>query len=222
MSRWWSPPAGRVGVKICGVTSAADASAVVAAGADAVGVNFWPGSKRFTDPRQAGPWLRELAGQAYRVAVLVNPDRAALEALAAQGVVDAVQLHGDESPEFCRGLADAAMGFEVVKALRVRNVADIAGLGRFGAAAVLLDTHHAGAYGGTGLTFDWALAAEAVAANPGLPVVLAGGLTPANVAQAVAEARPAAVDVAGGVESAPGVKDLAAVREFVAKAKGFG
>jgi phosphoribosylanthranilate isomerase len=222
MSRWWSPPSGRVGVKICGVTDPADASAIVAAGADAIGVNFWPGSKRFVHPDAAGPWLRDLAGRADRVAVLVNPDRASIERLAADGFIDAVQLHGDESPEFCRAVARAGLGFEVVKAVRVRGEEDIAGLDRFGAAAVLLDAHHAGAYGGTGLTFDWALAAKAVTANPDLPVVLAGGLTPANVAQAVAEARPAAVDVAGGVESAPGIKDLAAVREFLAKAKGLG
>jgi phosphoribosylanthranilate isomerase len=207
-------PAARVLVKICGVRRAEDVDAAVAAGADAVGFNFWPGSRRFVAPSEAAPLVRRLPPHVAAVGVMVNPTRAEIgEAVRASGVA-AVQLHGDEPPDLCRDLPVPA-----VKALRVASSADLAPAAAFAAAGVstfLLDAPSAG-FGGAGATFDWSLARGAVLA--GLRIVLAGGLGPANVAAAVRAVWPWAVDVASGVESSPGVKHPLLVRAFVAAAR---
>ena len=177
-----SPPSGnasaRVRVKICGVTHPDDAAAAVALGADALGLNFYPGSPRFLDRTREGGWLRELAGVVPRVAVLVNPDRAEIDRLFADNLVDSVQLHGDEDANFCRVLAEANIPF--AKALRVRGEESLRLAGRFHTGWLVLDAFDPKTYGGTGQTIDWALAARCVqeGREDGYRVILSGGLHP--------------------------------------------
>ena len=210
----------RVRVKICGVTRAADVAAAVAAGADAVGVNCYPKSPRYLDPLRAGELLRAVPPLVDAVGVFaVQPVRQVC-ALAFQLGLRVVQYHAEtQVPE------DAAP-FAFVPAFRVRSAADLALVDAYLAAcreqnrpvaAVLVDGHAPGLLGGTGVTAPWDVLAQW---RPGVPLVLAGGLTPDNVADAVRRVRPFAVDVAGGVESAPGVKDPIKVRDFVAAATG--
>jgi phosphoribosylanthranilate isomerase len=202
-----------VRVKICGVTRLEDALAAARLGADAVGFNFWPRSRRYVAPADAAAIVRRLPPGVATFGVFVDPSRAeVLEALAASGV-GVAQLHGDEPPALCAGL-----GVPVVKAIRVRDRRDLAGLASYGARAFLLDSASAG-YGGSGATFDWAVAAEAAR---DVPLLLAGGLTPENVAEAVRTVRPLGVDVASGVEASPGVKDLARMEAFIRRAKEAG
>ncbi len=190
----------RVRVKICGVTHPDDAAAAVALGADALGVNFYPGSPRCLDPARDAGWLRELSGVVPRVAVLVNPTRAQIDRLLADNLADSVQLHGDENPAFCRELASEKIPF--AKALRVRDEDSLRPAGSFHTGWIVLDAFDPQAYGGTGRTTDWTLAARAVRTGEeaGYQIILSGGLDSGNVAQAVVRVRPFAVDVASGVE----------------------
>ncbi len=207
------PDPDRVAVKICGLTRGDEAAAIVDAGADALGINFWAGSKRFVALAAAAPWLRELAGTAPRVAVTVNASDDELRRLRDSGVIDWIQLHGDESPERVRALS--RQGLPVFKALGLRDRAMLEAAAAYESPTLLLDAYAPGAYGGSGETTDWALGAEAVKAWPDRQIVLAGGLTPENVAAAIRRVRPAGVDVASGVESSPGRKDLDRVRAFL-------
>jgi phosphoribosylanthranilate isomerase len=198
-------------VKICGFTRAEDALAAVALGADALGFNFWPRSKRYLAPASAREIIARLPPATRTVGVFVDPTRdELLAAIAASGVRE-VQLHGDEPPALCLGLP-----VPVVKAIRVKDAHSLAALASYEVSGFLLDSATPG-YGGSGATFDWSLAAEAAA---DLPVWLAGGLTPESVAEAVRTVRPLGVDVASGVESAPGVKDPEKMRRFIEAAKG--
>jgi phosphoribosylanthranilate isomerase len=199
-----------VRVKICGVTRPEDAHAAVRLGADALGFNFWPRSRRFVTPEAAGAIVRTLPPGIATFGVFVDPSREeVLAALALSGVAVA-QLHGDEPPVLCGSLP-----VPVVKAIRVESAASLAQLASYEVRAFLLDAPSPG-YGGSGRVFDWTLAGE-VARE--LPVILAGGLAPENVAEAVRTVRPLAVDVASGVESAPGVKDPARLEAFIRRAK---
>jgi phosphoribosylanthranilate isomerase len=199
----------RTRIKICGITSAGDAAAAVACGADAVGFVFAP------SPRQVTP---ELAAQAAavvpppvaRVGVFVDPSLDAVEhAIAAVGLT-AVQLCGAESPEFC-----SAVSVPVIKVLAVGTDFDFESAEPFRghAAALLLDTYVAGKAGGTSQTFDWQQAGEA---PEWAPCFVAGGLNPGNVAEAVRVVRPFAVDVSSGVEASPGIKDPEKIAAFCA------
>jgi phosphoribosylanthranilate isomerase len=200
-----------VRVKICGVTRREDALAAVRLGADALGFNFWPGSKRYLAPAAARDIIRSLPPLVTTVGVFVDPSRDEVVAAAAVSGVQLLQLHGDEPPEACRRLP-----LPVLKGLRVTGPETLALLQRYqGVAGFLLDAPSAG-YGGSGRTFDWSVAAEAAARAT---VVLAGGLTPDNVAEAVRQVRPFAVDVASGVESAPGLKDHQLMSRFIGAAK---
>lgn len=207
------PDLGRVAVKICGITCGDEASAIVAAGADAIGINFWPGSKRFIALDEAVPWLRDLAGTVPRVAVTVNASDDELRRLHDSGAIDWLQLHGDETPERVESLT--RQGLPVFKALGVRDRAALETAAGYDSPTLLLDAYAPGAYGGSGETMDWALGAEAVVRWPERQIVLAGGLTPENVAEAIRQVRPAAVDLASGVESSPGRKDPGKVRAFL-------
>ncbi len=201
---------GRVAVKICGITSVGDALMASAAGADAIGLVLWPKSARAVDLATARAIADALPPFVHRVGVFVDPTRAEVErAIDAVGL-DVVQLHGDEPVEFCRGLPRRVVkavrvgdGFRAADALRYEGVA----------AGILLDTRGDDMPGGTGRTFDWTLARAVRAGTRTL--MLAGGLTPENVAGAVAAVSPDAVDVSSGVEAAPGRKDAARVRAFV-------
>lgn len=202
-------------VKICGVTRLEDARLVVEAGADWLGINFWPQSKRHVDIErgaQIAAAARAVRADIVVVGVFVNQSVDEITRAAELAGLDYVQLHGDESPELC-----AAIATPVIKALAMRADADIARIGAYPCDIYLIDTPTVG-YGGSGRTFDWSLARAAVATQKS--VVLAGGLTPENVADAVATVRPFGVDVASGVESAPGIKDAGLVASFVARAKG--
>ncbi len=198
-------------VKICGITRVEDALAAVRLGADALGLNFWPGSKRYIAPAEARDIVRRLPPFVAAVGVFVNPTRdEVLRAQDASGI-GVVQLHGDEPPALC-----ASIPFPVVKAIRVTDARALAALSSYEVRAFLLDASCAG-YGGGGVAFDWRLAATAVAGE--VPVILAGGLHPGNVAEAIRAVQPWAVDVATGVESAPGVKDSEKMRLFIENAK---
>lgn len=194
-----------VSLKICGVTLARDAGALAAMGVEAVGVNFWPRSKRYLDPAAAS-WLKDFEGRFLRVGVFVNADPDLPLLLLRDGIIDVVQLHGDESPADARIYQDSGVPF--IKALGVKSAADLEVAASYGAAAVLLDAHAPGVYGGTGETFDWNTALGFKQKHPDIPIVLAGGIVPENAARAAAFVGPAALDVASGAESSPGVKDM--------------
>lgn len=208
---------GRVAVKICGVTRADEAHAIVDAGVDALGINFWPNSKRYLPLDQATPWLRELADTVPRVAVTVNAPDTTLRAIRDSGVIDWIQLHGDETPDRVASLRQE--GLPVFKALGVRDRTALEAAADYDSPTLLLDAYAPGTYGGGGETMDWTLGADAVRRWPDRQILLAGGLTPENVAAAIRQVRPAAVDVASGVESRPGRKDLARTRDFIAAAR---
>jgi phosphoribosylanthranilate isomerase len=198
-------------VKICGITRLEDALAAARLGADALGFNFWPGSKRFIAPAAARAIVQALPPLVTTVGVFVDAGREELLAAAALSGVQVLQLHGDEPPERC-----AHLPLPVLKGIRVAGPESLELLERYpGVAGFLLDAASPG-FGGSGRTFDWSLAAAAAAR---FPVVLAGGLTPDNVAEAVRQVRPWGVDVASGVESAPGVKDHHLVSRFIGAAK---
>ena len=199
-------------VKICGVTRPEDAALAVALGADYIGLNFWPGSKRFVSVDEGRDIAAAVGAPAKRVGVFVNAEMADVEQVAMMVGLDVVQLHGDESPEAC-----ASLSVPWMRALRIGSAADVDAIDLYpNARMILLDAPSAG-YGGSGRTFDWGLAA--LARRRGKPIFLAGGLTPDNVADAIRAARPHAVDVAGGVESAPGIKDETAMRRFIEAAR---
>ena len=202
-----------VALKICGVTTRDDAEQLVALGVDALGVNFWPQSKRFLAPENAG-WLRELAGRILRVGVFVNAPAAHALRLIRDGLLDVVQLHGDETPEDTLPYQNAGIPF--FKALGVRTRGDLAGAADFGAHAILLDAYAPGIHGGTGVTFDWNTAIDFKSRHPSLPLILAGGIVPENAALAAATVRPAALDVASGAELSPGLKDFQKVSALLA------
>jgi phosphoribosylanthranilate isomerase len=200
-----------IAVKICGVTRVEDALAAVAAGADYLGLNFWSGSRRRVELARAREIVLAVGGAVTKVGIFVDAPAEEVEAVAAEVGLDLVQLHGNESVAYCRGFAARA-----IRAVRVGAAADLDVLADHPASLFLLDTPSAG-FGGSGRTFDWTLAAAAHA--HGRRFLLAGGLTPDNVAAAIAAVRPYGVDVAGGVERAPGIKDHDLVRRFVAAAK---
>ena len=204
-----------VRVKICGITNIEDARAAVSVGADALGFIFHPRSARYITPDAAGRIIEAMPPFVMTVGVFVDEAAERVMEIACIAGLGAVQLHGAETPEFCASIK----GVRVIKAARVREVADIYALGAYDVSAFLLDAYSPDCHGGSGLTCDWTLAASAVKYNR--PVILAGGLTPENVAEAVRSVRPYAVDVASGVESAPGRKDHEKVRRFIEAAKGL-
>lgn len=199
-------------LKICGVTTIHDANQLVELGVDALGVNFWPKSKRFLDPKEA-TWLAGLAGRILRVGVFVNEAAQLPLQLWNDGLIDAIQLHGDESPADATPFLDA--GAPIIKAIGVKNRDSLAHAAAYRAHALLLDTHAPGVYGGTGECFDWKTAADFMAEHPGLPVILAGGIVPENAHSAITAVHPAAIDIASGAESSPGIKDFAKVRALL-------
>jgi len=196
-------------VKICGLTSVVDAQAAAAAGADLIGLMFYAGSPRHVSLAQAAEIARALPPFVLRVGVFVNPDEALVTRAIAECGLNLLQFHGDEPSAFC-----TQFGLMSVKALRVRDAASLQTLAEFHTDAFLLDAYSAAGRGGTGEQFNWDLAVTAQ--HWGKPIFLAGGLTPANVAAAVRQVRPFAVDVSSGVEAAPGKKDPAKMQAFIA------
>ena len=205
---------GRVLVKICGITRLDDAMAAIECGADALGFNFSPRSKRQLDRHRDFDWLDSVPDVVTRVAVLTNPSWQELVETAQLPFVDAVQLHGEETPVFCRQAADNSIRFG--KALAVTNDGESPPVADFFTDTVLLDTWQGEDFGGTGKVFDWSIAGRVVNENPGLKIVIAGGLSPDNVADAIHAIRPFAVDVSSGVEQELGRKDLGLIQRFLA------
>ena len=202
-----------VWVKICGITSATDAVAAAEAGADALGFMFFEGSKRRITPAAAAEIIRDLPAFISKIGVFVNATQEEVLRTIELTGIDGLQFHGDESAEFCARFATP----KVIKAFRIRDRASLQHCREYGDQAWLLDSHVEGVLGGTGVKFDWEVAVEAVKLHP--RVILAGGLKPETVADAVRQVRPYGVDVSSGVESAPGKKDHARVRAFIKAAR---
>ena len=199
-------------IKICGITSLADAQTAVEAGADALGFNFYAKSPRHLTIPAAAKISAQLPPFIMRVGVFVNTAEEQVKRASGECGLALLQFHGDESPEFC-----LRFGLMSMKAFRIRDAASLKELPKYPTAAWLLDAYSAETLGGTGEKFNWDLAVEAQ--KFGKPIFLAGGLTPENVAAAVRQVRPFGVDVASGVESSPGKKDQAKVRAFIAKVR---
>jgi phosphoribosylanthranilate isomerase len=195
-------------IKICGITRVEDGLAAARAGADAIGLVFADKSPRRIDPDQARAISDALPPFVTTVALFVNASAEAVRATIARVRPHCLQFHGEEPPDYC-----AAFGLPWLKAVRVRPGVDLLQFAAHyaGAQGLLLDAYCPTAHGGTGERFDWGL----IPAHLPRPVVLAGGLTPANVGEAVRFAKPWAVDVSSGVEAAPGIKDAAKIAAFV-------
>lgn len=206
-------------VKICGMTSVEDVRAAVAAGADLLGFNFYRPSPRFVEPEEARKMIDSLRAdtgnrRVTTVGVFVNEasPESLMEIVAVAGV-DAIQLHGDESVEFCQSLKQLKIGGMLIKAVRVAESFAPADALKYDADAIMLDTFHGELRGGTGHVFDWSIARTTSELVPRL--FLAGGLSAANVAQAIAQVAPYAVDACSSLESSPGKKDAERMRAFV-------
>jgi phosphoribosylanthranilate isomerase len=208
----WGVDAHATKIKFCGLTDPGDADAAVAAGAWALGVILWPGSPRRCRPAVAAEIVAAHRRQVQVAGVFVNPTLDEVTRAADEIGLTLLQFHGGEGPAFC---AEAARrtGCRIIKAARVRSGADIQALSAFHTDFHLLDSYRKGVPGGTGETFAWELARS----HPtDVPVILSGGLTPENVGDAIAAVHPFAVDVASGVESAPGHKDHDLLSAFAA------
>jgi len=197
-------------IKICGITNAQDAEAAVAAGADALGFVFYAQSPRCIEPAVAKRIIAQLPPFILSVGVFVNQDQETIRNIYNECGLAFAQLHGDETPAFCESL-----GRPILRALRLRDRGSLLALaeykGRMGVRGFVVDAFSAEAYGGTGQTVDWSLAREVAKAAP---ILLAGGLTPGNVQEAVRQVQPYGVDVSSGVEERPGKKDHEKIRAF--------
>ncbi len=205
-----------VNVKVCGITNIEDALKAVEYGADALGFNFYPPSPRYLSPDQAQTILAKLPRQVCRVAVFVNEPREKvtdilnqLHLLDGDQALSAVQFHGDEDGEYCRG-----WGLKVIKAIRVRAPESVLGLNDFPADLFLLDSWSEG-YGGSGAQFRWSWIEDLHPSR----LILSGGLDLDNIQQAVTQIRPFGVDVCSGVEAKPGIKDHGKLKAFIDAAK---
>lgn len=199
----------RTRVKICGITRLEDAQAAIAAGTDALGFVFYPPSPRYITPAAAAALIRALPPFVTCVGLVVNPAAEEVHSLLNQVPLDLLQFHGEETDEFCEQFAKPW-----IKAVAVKQGDDIrAAINQYPhARALLLDTWHPDLKGGTGQTFNWQLIPEQCEK----PIILAGGLTPTNVVDAIKMAQPFAVDVSGGVESAKGIKSAGLIAQFIA------
>lgn len=195
-------------IKICGITRIEDGLTVAQAGADAIGLVFYPPSPRLVAAAQAAAIARALPPFVTTVGLFVNPAAEQVEAVLSEVRLDVLQFHGDEPPEFCAGF-----GVPYLKAIRVKAGVDLVqcAIRYKEAQGLLLDAYVEGTPGGTGQSFDW----ELIPAELPLPVILSGGLEPANVTDAIRRVRPWAVDVSSGVEAAKGIKDAAKIAAFI-------
>ena len=206
-------------IKICGITTPAGAAVCAEAGASAIGINFYPKSKRFIALSDARTWLPSVAGPGSpaRVALFVNAGFDEIRAAAESALFEAIQLHGYESPDFCAAVQN--LGLPVIRGLALRGPESLDLLQNHPADAFILDAFAPGEFGGTSHLSDWPLATAAIRRFPEKTLLLSGGLTPENVSRAIHEVHPSGVDVASGVESSPGIKDPAKIRAFIAAAR---
>jgi phosphoribosylanthranilate isomerase len=198
-------------IKICGITNLEDAMAAAEDGADALGFIFYKKSPRYVDPGKAAEIIHQLPPFITPVAVFVNEREEKIRDIQFTTGIKVLQFHGDERPEFCDRFAT-----RVIKAFQVKDKDTIKHMAHYHVGAFLLDSYKDGLHGGTGTTFDWHLA---VVAKTFGRVVLAGGLTPENVAEAVKLVQPYGVDVAGGVEREKGLKDHAKLKKFITEVR---
>jgi phosphoribosylanthranilate isomerase len=212
MKLFFEPDPIVVRTKICGITSWRDAVAAIDAGADAIGINLVPGSSRFVNLAAAVSWIEKANREITTVAVTMNPTPEQADILLAGTLFDGIQLHGLETPDFCAILRRFRK--PIIKAVSAQ--ADLRQADEYPVEAILLDSSAGNKLGGTGRVFAWEEKVGLVLAKP---LILSGGLTPDNVERAISLLHPFAVDVASGVESAPGQKDLVKVRAFVAAAR---
>ena len=201
-------------VKICGITNLEDAVEAIGAGADALGFNFYKPSPRYITPQTAREIIEQLPDSILKVGVFVNEASPKLvQNIANESGINALQLHGDESPDYCNELADQYL----IKALAVSHDFDTQVIERYQVDAIMLDTKHKTLRGGTGRVFDWSIAQEVSKIVPKL--YLAGGLSPENVAEAIETVRPYAVDACSSLEDRPGIKNHDRLRAFVTAVK---
>ena len=198
----------RTRVKICGITRIEDGLAAARAGADAIGLVFYPNSSRFVETEMAASIARAMPPFISKVALFVNATADEISAVLQQVPIDLIQFHGNECPEYCAG-----HGRPYIKAIRMKEGIDLlAERDRYDTACgLLVDSYVPGIPGGTGETFNWSLIPREIAGE----IVLAGGLEPRNVHEAVTTVRPWGVDVSGGVEISGGIKDATAIQQFV-------
>jgi phosphoribosylanthranilate isomerase len=207
----------RVRVKICGITNEADALAAIEAGVDALGFNLVRQSKRYIDIEAEAGWIDKIPTEICKVAVMANPSWEDALRISRLHFIDALQLHGNESPEFCRRLAKAGVRF--AKALPMADSKSLVDIPEFFTNTLILDSASGAEFGGRGKVFPWRLARQFVEAHSGANVILAGGLTVQNVSEAIKEVRPSGVDVTTGVEASPGRKDHGLIRAFLQAAR---
>lgn len=203
-----------VRVKVCGITNAEDASRAVDLGADALGFIFYKGSKRYIDPRDARKIISSLPPFISAVGVFVNQGIPEIVEAAGVSGIDTVQLHGDETPEFC-----AMLPYKLIKAVRVKDKVNAAEVELYPVRAILFDKHTDDLYGGTGTSFDWGVLKGIKISKK---VILSGGLTPENVSGAIKIVKPYGVDVSTGVEDSPGKKNHTKMRKFIEAVKNGG
>ncbi len=201
-----------VKVKICGITNIEDALMAVAFGADALGFVFFRGSPRYIEPADAKAIISKLPPIVTTVGVFVDEETAEIERIAEHAGLDVIQMHGNESPDTCN------IGCRVIKAIRVKELTDLELLERYNVSAFLLDTYTPDALGGTGQIFNWDIAVEAKRFGR---VILAGGLNPDNIENAIRLVRPYGVDVSSGIEAEKGKKDRQKMKLFIERAKGI-
>lgn len=196
-------------IKICGITNKVDAFSASQLGVDMLGFVFYSESKRYVEPMTAADIINEVPQDILKVGVFVDEDKDTILRIAEDAFLDALQFHGDETPDFC----DYFKGkYKVIKAFRLKDRKDLARINSYDVDFYLPDTYKRDSIGGTGETFDWKILKDFELLKP---VILSGGLTPANVGSAIKEVAPFAVDVSTGVERLPGRKDLALMKKFV-------
>jgi phosphoribosylanthranilate isomerase len=198
-------------IKICGITNLDDALEAAEAGADGLGFNFYKKSPRYISPEKASEIISQLPPFIVPVGLFVNEREEKIREVQAQTCIQTIQFHGDESPEFCQ-----RFGARVIKAFQVKDKESLKHMAHYRVGAFLLDSYHESLRGGTGDTFDWHLA---VVAKTFGRVILAGGLTPENVAEAVKLVRPYGVDVTSGVEKEKGIKDHGKLKKFITEVR---
>ena len=201
-------------IKICGITNMDDAAAAVAAGADLLGFNFYKPSPRYITPQKAREIVRRFPSEVLKVGVFVNEELADVHTIMRVAGLGALQLHGDESPEYCSKFP----GCCVIKTFAVTDTFDVHAAEAYEVDGIMLDTKHNHLRGGTGRVFDWSIARQAALTIPNL--YLAGGLSPENVENAIKTVRPYAVDACSALEDRPGIKNHERMRVFINTVRG--
>lgn len=196
-------------IKICGITNKIDAVAATELCVDSLGFVFYDKSKRYVTPPMAEDIINELPAGMAKVGVFVNETKENVIKIAEDTLLDTLQFHGDEPPEYCRSFSPK---YKVIKAFRLKDKSDLKKVNDYDTDYYLFDTYESGSAGGTGKRFDWSILKDFEILKP---MILSGGLDPENVARAIKEVAPYGVDVSSGVESAPGKKDMKLLKRFV-------